>query len=255
MRLTWIYRALAIFAFVQPAPAQEDHHIPGIRASLRPASYHIPIGQPVWIRFSIENTTHEPITLTVPGTEPQIPEVEMGLPLTHVFSGGATSGIAVTTASGRRWERPMSYRTPTQAPILILAPHSTVGTTLDLREYFPATRVAGEYRVSWQPYSAGAASESVLLTIAPRKHVEITTDEGALTIVLFYDDAPTHVANFLELAKSHFYSGLTFHRIEPGYMIQGGCPRGDGTGIRLDGKRIPADRDRHFSELGVLFAN
>ena len=176
--------------------------IPGIQAHLRLVSQHVPINHPVWVQFSIENTTHEPVTLTVPGTEPAIPSPEMGLPLVHVFSGGSSSGVMVTTESGRHWDQPVGYRTPAQAPILLLAPRSAVGTTLDLREYFPSLRGAGQFRLAWKPYAGGVTSETVLLTIAPRKQVEVVTDDGTLTVSLFYDDAPQHVANFLELAKS-----------------------------------------------------
>jgi len=231
--------------------AAADNAIPGIAAHLR-APQHVSINHPIWVQFSIENTTNEPVTLTVPGCEPAIPSPEMGLPLAHVFSGGASSGVLVTTESGRRWDQPLGYRTPANAPILLLAPRSTVGTTLDLREYFPSLRGAGQFRVSWKPYAAGVTSETVLLTIAPRKQVEMETDEGKLTISLFYDDAPLHVANFLELAKEGFYTGKIFHRLEPGYMIQGGCPRGEGTGIRLDGKRVPAEFNHHTHEKGAV---
>lgn len=239
-------------ALVQWHKAAADNAIPGIQAHLRATSQHVPINHPIWVQFSIENTTDEPVTLTVPGCEPAIPSPEMGLPLSHVFSGGALSGVLVTTEAGRHWDQPLGYRTPTQAPILLLAPRSTVGTTLDLREYFPSLRGAGQFRLSWKPYAAGVTSETVLLTIAPRKQVEMVTDDGTLTISLFYDDAPQHVANFLELAKSGFYTGKTFHRLEPGYMIQGGCPRGDGTGIRLDGRRIPAEFNNHPHQKGTV---
>jgi peptidyl-prolyl cis-trans isomerase B (cyclophilin B) len=64
------------------------------------------------------------------------------------------------------------------------------------------------------------------------------------------DKAPQHVANFVELAKSGFYDGLTFHRIIDGFMIQGGCPRGDGTG---DGpRRLKAEFNDTRHELGTL---
>ena len=56
------------------------------------------------------------------------------------------------------------------------------------------------------------------------------TSEGDITIELFDDDAPKTVENFTKLAADGFYDGLTFHRIIPDFMIQGGCPRGDGTG-------------------------
>jgi len=47
---------------------------------------------------------------------------------------------------------------------------------------------------------------------------------------LYADAAPQTVANFIELANKGFYDGLTFHRVIPGFMIQGGCPQGTGTG-------------------------
>lgn len=55
-------------------------------------------------------------------------------------------------------------------------------------------------------------------------------DYGTITVQLDQDDAPITVANFVKLAESAFYDGLTFHRIFAGFMIQGGDPNGDGTG-------------------------
>ncbi len=234
------------------AGAALDTPIPGIQVRARAVSQHVPLNHPVWIEFSIENTTREPITLTVPGTEPQIPPPEMGLPLAHVFSSGSGTGVTVSTESGRNWDEPVSYHAPSEAPILLLGAKSTVGTTLDLREYFPALRSAGQFRVTWKPYAGAATSPAVLITVAPRKQVEIVTDDGKMTISLFYDDAPQTVANFIELAKTGFYTGKTFHRLEPGYMIQGGDPRGDGTGIRPDGKRIPAEFNAHPHQKGSV---
>jgi cyclophilin family peptidyl-prolyl cis-trans isomerase len=56
------------------------------------------------------------------------------------------------------------------------------------------------------------------------------TNHGPIQVELFPDDAPKTVANFEQLARDGFYDGLTFHRVIPDFMIQGGCPRGDGTG-------------------------
>jgi peptidyl-prolyl cis-trans isomerase B (cyclophilin B) len=56
------------------------------------------------------------------------------------------------------------------------------------------------------------------------------TSAGAIELELFDDDAPKTVANFRKLASDGFYDGLTFHRIIPDFMIQGGCPEGTGTG-------------------------
>ena len=60
--------------------------------------------------------------------------------------------------------------------------------------------------------------------------VSIETSAGELIVELWDDVAPKHAANFLRLVSDGFYDGLSFHRILPGFMIQGGCPRGDGTG-------------------------
>jgi len=59
---------------------------------------------------------------------------------------------------------------------------------------------------------------------------EITTSEGVMKFDLLFKDAPNTVANFIHLADSGFYKGLTFHRAIQGFMIQGGDPKGDGTG-------------------------
>ena len=56
------------------------------------------------------------------------------------------------------------------------------------------------------------------------------TDRGAIKVELLADKAPLTVANFVNLAKRGFYDGLTFHRVIPDFMIQGGCPKGTGTG-------------------------
>ena len=56
------------------------------------------------------------------------------------------------------------------------------------------------------------------------------TTAGPISVELFDDDAPETVANFRKLAGDGFYDGLAFHRIIKDFMIQGGCPRGDGTG-------------------------
>ncbi len=232
---------MATVATPLASSGQVIHPIPGLRASIKPISHHVPLGQPVWIRFSIENTTPEPITLTVPGSEPEIPSPHVGLPLPHIFSGGEGSAITVTTASGRHWDQPVSYRASRKAPILMIAPFGSVGLTIDLREFFPSLRGAGQYRIAWRPYAGRIPSDTVLINIAALKRAEITTDDGPMTLRFMYTNAPLHVENFIELAIEGFYSGKTFHRLEPGYLLQGGCPRGDGTGIRTDGKRVPAE--------------
>ena len=55
-------------------------------------------------------------------------------------------------------------------------------------------------------------------------------DYGTIKVELNPKEAPITVENFVKLAKSGFYNGLTFHRVIKGFMIQGGCPKGNGTG-------------------------
>ncbi|NJR65023.1 MAG: peptidylprolyl isomerase [Leptolyngbyaceae cyanobacterium CRU_2_3] len=60
--------------------------------------------------------------------------------------------------------------------------------------------------------------------------VTMETDKGTIHLELDNEKAPITVQNFVDLSKSNFYDGLTFHRVEPGFVIQGGDPRGNGTG-------------------------
>jgi cyclophilin family peptidyl-prolyl cis-trans isomerase len=58
----------------------------------------------------------------------------------------------------------------------------------------------------------------------------IETDKGTIKCKLYEEDAPNTTANFIGLAEKGFYNGLKFHRVVPGFVIQGGCPQGTGTG-------------------------
>lgn len=58
----------------------------------------------------------------------------------------------------------------------------------------------------------------------------IVTDKGTIKFELYENEAPITTKNFIELAQKGFYDGLTFHRVEPQFVIQGGDPKGDGTG-------------------------
>ena len=67
----------------------------------------------------------------------------------------------------------------------------------------------------------------------------IETAKGTIRFELYEDLAPITTANFIGLAESNFYDGLNFHRVEPGFVIQGGCPLGNGMGGSE--KRIPLE--------------
>ena len=80
----------------------------------------------------------------------------------------------------------------------------------------------------------------------------ITTDKGNMAGELFQHSAPGTVANFKKLANDGFYNGLSFHRVIPNFVVQAGCPKGDGTGG--PGYTIPCEtqggNQRH--DRGVL---
>jgi peptidyl-prolyl cis-trans isomerase B (cyclophilin B) len=80
----------------------------------------------------------------------------------------------------------------------------------------------------------------------------IKTEKGSLFVELYIDDAPKTVENFSKLAHAGFYNGLTFHRVLPNFVIQGGCPKGDGTGG--PGYTIPCETSgqKQFHDRGVL---
>lgn len=80
--------------------------------------------------------------------------------------------------------------------------------------------------------------------------VTLETSEGTLVLELWDDVAPGHAENFLKLVDDGFYDDLTFHRIIPGFVIQGGCPRGDGTGG--PGWTVNAEFNDRQHEKGVL---
>lgn len=78
----------------------------------------------------------------------------------------------------------------------------------------------------------------------------LDTSAGSMTLEFFPDKAPGHVKNFVELAEKGFYDGTVFHRVIDGFMIQGGCPKGTGTGG--PGYQIDAEFNDVHHERGVL---
>jgi peptidyl-prolyl cis-trans isomerase B (cyclophilin B) len=80
--------------------------------------------------------------------------------------------------------------------------------------------------------------------------VKLETNRGDITIDMWPDVAPGHVKNLVGLTKIGYYDGLSFHRVIKGFMIQGGCPRGDGTGG--PGYQIKAEFNPKPHEPGVI---
>lgn len=84
------------------------------------------------------------------------------------------------------------------------------------------------------------------------KKAEMRTDKGTMIIEFFEKDAPKTVANFVKLAESGFYDGITFHRVIPDFMVQGGDP--DGTGGGGPGYSIDCELtgENQYHDRGVL---
>ncbi len=82
--------------------------------------------------------------------------------------------------------------------------------------------------------------------------VEIHTNKGVMKFELYDDDAPIAVANFKQLISEGFYNGLSFHRVIPNFMIQGGCPNGTGAGGPGYTINCELKGSKQFHDRGVL---
>ena len=81
---------------------------------------------------------------------------------------------------------------------------------------------------------------------------EIKTEKGTMTIEFYEKDALNTVNNFIKLSKDGFYDGLTFHRVIPNFVIQGGCPNGDGTGGPGYSIDCELNGENQYHDRGVL---
>ncbi|QQS45012.1 MAG: peptidylprolyl isomerase [Acidobacteriota bacterium] len=80
----------------------------------------------------------------------------------------------------------------------------------------------------------------------------IETDKGTIKFELYEDLAPITTANFIELTGRKFYDGLNFHRVEPGFVIQGGCPLGNGTGGSDKRIQLEVSQNLKHGEAGAV---
>lgn len=141
---------------------------------------------------------------------------------------------------------------------------------VDLREMYPQLSLPGTFILyavpPGQPNSAflgtplviqvredrreNAPDGAMVVHVTPLEYAVIATEHGPVEVAFYYDVAPHTVANFVNLARGGYFDGLDFHRVVPGFVIQGGDPRGDGSGG--PGYTIPAEfNDRPHVE-GVL---
>jgi peptidyl-prolyl cis-trans isomerase B (cyclophilin B) len=150
------------------------------------------------------------------------------------------------------------------------------GKTVDLKQVFPQTAQPGTYLVyAVKPGTTSPTTDFLgtplvveniqdkkdnvpgtdVVKIEPLRYEEITTDQGKMTAAFYYDVAPNTVDSFLNLGEGGFYDGVIFHRIIPGFMIQGGDPRGNDTkfaGTGGPGYSVGQEFNDHPHKEGIL---
>jgi peptidyl-prolyl cis-trans isomerase B (cyclophilin B) len=143
------------------------------------------------------------------------------------------------------------------------------GKTVDVKAMFPQVTALGTYVLYAVPKGKqlpgfvgtpvvievrgereGGPPATTVTRVEPLQYAVIDTPQGQMKAMFYYDVAPLTVDNFLTLSEQGYYDGLTFHRIVPTFVIQGGDPRGDGTGG--PGYSVKAEFNERPHEAGVL---
>lgn len=230
----------------QPAPDEP------LRAEIRGVQAIYNPNQPMRVRFALINRSDT--TVEIPLAYPPEANDAIVLPSGLIIGSSDEPALYVTYND----ENPVAIRGNPSPPqesasaLLRLAAHGSVGAEVDLRELYRRIRYRGIYRLEWRPLGGRLGTVSAKFLVEPPQDAVISTDYGKITFSLVYDKAPLNVENFLGLARERFYEEKTLHRIIAGYLIQGGCPHGDGTGVRPDGKLIPAEFHAAPFKLGTL---
>lgn len=134
--------------------------------------------------------------------------------------------------------------------IMVLAACCGIDPALNTIDRFITKQAVDKTNPAWKT----TLSKPPLLTFTEGKDYfwELQTNQGNLTIKLFTDSAPMHASSTIYLTKLGFYDELSFHRVIPGFMAQGGDPLGNGTGnpgYKYDGE---FNSDIGHSEPGML---
>jgi len=114
----------------------------------------------------------------------------------------------------------------------------------------PATPAESKPAATAEPVDPKAPYKNVKFAEGEKPRVTMETSMGKIVLELWPDVAPKHCQSFVHLINEGFYDSLTFHRIIPGFVIQGGCPLGTGTGG--PGYNVPAEFSNKPHEDGIL---
>jgi cyclophilin family peptidyl-prolyl cis-trans isomerase len=101
-----------------------------------------------------------------------------------------------------------------------------------------------------KPYAVPPVDWDLVRSLPAEPGIEVVTNKGSIFLRLYTEDCPGSVARFIQLVRDGFYRGKYFHRVVPGFVIQGGCPRGDGMGS-LD-EVIRSEFHRHRYTRGSI---
>ena len=252
-----ILAAWSVFAACGASQSQAQNvDATAVTAEIRARQSIVLVGSPIWVDFTLNNPTDQVAVLFLKGSRSLDLNVpEMGLPLEHVIDRGESRALVILDDDGREIDFGRSNETPPKSIAVRLAPQASVGLRVDVSKHCSALSAPGKYKLQWRPYGGAIRSNTINIRVGALKQARIKTDHGPMTIEFFYEDAPRHVENFLELAESGFYDNLTFHRIVEGYLIQGGAPDEKPDAVRPDGKRLePEFNDREFTKGTVAMA-
>jgi peptidyl-prolyl cis-trans isomerase B (cyclophilin B) len=249
--IRWLPLAVLVCAFVAH-PAVFGQAYAGLEARLVTHSDVVVPGDPIVLDFILKNTTDAPIVLAPLGMHTDGYAAESTLSLPHIFSGPGFTGLTIKGDYGHTWTDVFGYQPPAGAAELHIPANGIVGVTLAINPFYPPVRRAGRYEMVWSPYGGAVHSNRVTIDVEPRKQAVLFTDRGTMKIQFDYERAPKHVENFIDLARDGFYNQRTIHRLEPGYLFQTGCPRGDGTGMRADGKTLDAEFNNTPIDRGTV---
>ncbi|HQY87784.1 MAG TPA: peptidylprolyl isomerase [Tepidisphaeraceae bacterium] len=157
-------------------------------------------------------------------------------PINIMVDAGAPVSIFVTQFDGQRVDTdvPTIVDAKKEIDLKTMYPAMRAGTFIvyavpeghTLRD-FVGTPLVVSLRTDTRP---GAPSGAIVVKVEPLVMAKINSDLGSMTAGFYYDVAPNTSANFISLSTGKFYDGLTFHRIIPGFVVQGGDPLGTGAG-------------------------
>lgn len=242
---------LALAVLAASRAAADPPALP-LRVEVQPEKVRFPPESPVRVRLILANESDDPIEVPL---DTAVTADYVTLPEPIVFGPLERRALSLTAPGDPPESIPPPGRIVEAGNVttsLKLGPRAVLGASIDLRTLTDTASYPGSYRLEWRPFDGKYGTAVAPVRIESRKQAILVTDLGKVTFDLAYDRAPLNVENFLELVEGGFYNGKSFHRVIPGFVAQGGCPKGDGTGVRPDGRTVPAEFSDAPVDVGTL---